>query len=104
VKLEILTTSTGTEFSTDTELYRLMVKATQAMDSGGLVFPMLMMGATDACQYQRAGITVYGFTPGVLPKDFPIAGLAHGHDERIPVSYVESGLPTLWKVVEEICA
>lgn len=104
VKLEILSTSTGTEFSTDTELYRLLVKATQAMDTGGLVFPMLMMGATDACQYQRAGITMYGFTPGVLPKDFPIAKLGHGHDERLPISYIESGLPVLWQVVEQICS
>jgi acetylornithine deacetylase/succinyl-diaminopimelate desuccinylase-like protein len=104
VKLEVLTTSNGTEFSTDTELYRSMVKATRAMDSGGMVFPMLMMGATDACQYQNAGITVYGFTPGVLPKDFPIARLGHGHDERLPLSFIESGLPVLWQVVDEICS
>jgi acetylornithine deacetylase/succinyl-diaminopimelate desuccinylase-like protein len=104
VKLEILTSSTGAEFSTDNEMYRLMAKATQAMDPGGLVFPMLMMGATDACQYKNAGIQMYGFTPGLLPKDFPSVSLAHGHDERIPLSYVESGLPVLWQVVEEICA
>ncbi len=104
VDLEILTSSTGTEFSTDTELYALLVRATKAMDSSGLVFPMLIMGATDACQYQRAGITVYGFTPGLLPKDFPLAGLAHGHDERLPLSYIESGLPVLWEVVKEICS
>jgi len=104
VKLEILTSSTGTEFSTDSELYRLMVKATQAMDPGGLIFPMLMMGATDACQYQNAGIKMYGFTPGLLPKDFPVASLGHGHDERLPLSYIESGLPVLWQVMEQICA
>jgi acetylornithine deacetylase/succinyl-diaminopimelate desuccinylase-like protein len=104
VKLEILSSSTGAEFSTDTQLYRLMVKATQAMDPGGLVFPMLMMGATDACQYQNADIQMYGFTPGLFPKDFPFASLAHGHDERLPLSFIESGLPVLWQVVEEICA
>ncbi len=104
VKLEILTSTTGTEFSTDTELYRLMVKATQAMDPGGLVCPMLIMGATDACQYQHAGIKMYGFTPGLLPKDYPFASLGHGHDERLPLSFIESGLPVLWQVVEEISA
>jgi acetylornithine deacetylase/succinyl-diaminopimelate desuccinylase-like protein len=65
---------------------------------------MLMMGATDACQYQNAGINMYGFTPGLLPKDFPLASLGHGHDERLPISYIESGLPVLWQVVEEISA
>jgi len=104
VKLEVLTSTCGTEFSTDNEMYRLMAKATQAMDPAGLVFPMLMMGATDACQYQNAGINMYGFTPGLLPKDFPIASLGHGHDERLPLSYVESGLPVLWQVVQEISA
>jgi acetylornithine deacetylase/succinyl-diaminopimelate desuccinylase-like protein len=104
VKLDVLTSTGGTEFSSDTELYRLMAKATQAMDPGGLIFPMLMMGATDACQYQNAGINMYGFTPGLLPKDFPLASLGHGHDERLPVSYIESGLPVLWQVVQEICS
>jgi acetylornithine deacetylase/succinyl-diaminopimelate desuccinylase-like protein len=104
VKLEVLTSTGGTEFSSDTELYRLMAKATQAMDPESLIFPMLMMGATDACQYQNAGINMYGFTPGLLPKDFPLASLGHGHDERLPISYIESGLPVLWQVVEEISA
>ena len=29
--------------------------------------------------------------------------MAHGHDERIPVSYIESGLPVLWEVVNQFC-
>jgi acetylornithine deacetylase/succinyl-diaminopimelate desuccinylase-like protein len=104
LKLEVLTSTGGTEFSSDTEMYRVMAKATQAMDPAGLIFPMLMMGATDACQYQHAGIAMYGFTPGLLPKDFPLASLGHGHDERLPLSYIESGLPVLWQVVQEICS
>ena len=47
---------------------------------------------------------MYGFTPGVLPKDLPVAKLGHGHDERLPLSYIESGLPVLWKVVKGICS
>ena len=103
VTLEAIQVSTGAEFSTDTPLYRLLERVTREMDPGGLVVPMLMPGATDACQYQRAGITVYGYTPGVLPPEFPSISLAHGHDERLPVSFITTGLPALWQVVNDFC-
>jgi len=104
VTLEVLNTSPGTEFSTETPLYRLLESATRQMDPAGIVIPMLMPGATDACHYQRAGIQVYGFTPGLLPPDYPVISLGHGHDERLPISFIRSGLPALWQVVTEFCA
>ncbi len=103
VTLEPAYTSAGAEFPADTPLYQLMERATRKMDPGGMVVPMLMAGATDASEYQRAGITVYGFTPGILPEDYPLVKLGHGHDERLPVSFIETGLPALWEVVAEFC-
>ncbi|MBN2549448.1 MAG: M20/M25/M40 family metallo-hydrolase [Anaerolineales bacterium] len=103
VKLEPLTTSTGAEFPVDTPLYRLMEKALKQMDGEGITFPLLMPGATDASLYQRAGIKVYGFTPGILPPEISLTKMAHAHDERLPVSFFRSGLPALWQVVSEIC-
>lgn len=73
------------------------------MDPAGMVIPLLMPGATDACQYQHAGIKMYGFTPGILPPGVSILQLAHGHNERMPISFIESGLPVLWDVVNEFC-
>jgi acetylornithine deacetylase/succinyl-diaminopimelate desuccinylase-like protein len=104
VTLEPLQVSPGAEFPTETPLYKLLARVTREMDSGGLVIPMLMPGATDACVYQQAGITVYGFTPGILPPEFPALSLAHGHDERLPVAFIATGLPTLWKIITEFCA
>jgi acetylornithine deacetylase/succinyl-diaminopimelate desuccinylase-like protein len=104
VVLEPLHTSTGAEFSTDTALYRLLEKSVSKMDRGGITFPFMMAGATDACQYQRAGICMYGFTPGVFPKDFPTLKMAHGHDERFPICAIETGLPVLWEVIRDFCA
>jgi acetylornithine deacetylase/succinyl-diaminopimelate desuccinylase-like protein len=104
VAFELLDASPGAEFSTDTPLYRLLERATRTMDPEGIIVPLLMPGATDACQYQRAGIRVYGFTPGLLPPDYPLISLGHGHDERLPVSFIASGLPALWEVVRGICA
>jgi acetylornithine deacetylase/succinyl-diaminopimelate desuccinylase-like protein len=103
IELEPVYTTSGAEFSTDTALFRLMERRTRQMDPAGLVIPMLMPGATDACEYQKAGIKMYGFTPGILPADMPIMQMAHGHDERIPVSFIESGLPVLWDVINEFC-
>jgi acetylornithine deacetylase/succinyl-diaminopimelate desuccinylase-like protein len=103
IKLEPVYTTCGAEFSTETPLFKLMERRTRQMDPGGLVIPMLMPGATDACQYQNAGIKMYGFTPGVLPPDMPLMQMAHGHDERMPISFIESGLPVLWDVVNEFC-
>jgi acetylornithine deacetylase/succinyl-diaminopimelate desuccinylase-like protein len=102
VKLEPILTSQGTQFPTDSELYKLMVSATQEMDPEGIVMPFLMMGATDASAYQFAGIKMYGFTPGMLPPDISLVKMAHGHDERMPLKYIETGLPVLWKVVNGI--
>ena len=103
VELEVVYSSGGAEFSTETPLYKIMANATRKMDPEGLVIPMLMPGATDASQYRQAGMTIYGFTPGILPADIPIMSMAHGHDERLPISYIESGLPVLWEVVNQFC-
>jgi acetylornithine deacetylase/succinyl-diaminopimelate desuccinylase-like protein len=103
IELDTVYTTSGAEFSTETPLFKLMERKTRQMDPSGLVIPMLMPGATDACEYQNAGIKVYGFTPGILPPGMPIMQMAHGHDERIPISFIESGLPVLWDVVTEFC-
>ena len=103
VELETIYTSDGNLTSMDTQLYRLMEQACFEMDPDGIVLPMMMPGATDAAEYKRAGIKVYGFTPGVYPKGFPWLNLILGHDERIPVSAIRSGLPALWQVVSAFC-
>jgi acetylornithine deacetylase/succinyl-diaminopimelate desuccinylase-like protein len=103
IKLDVVFSSGGAAFSTDTPLYKILEKNTRKMDPGGIVIPMLMPGATDACQYQAAGVSTYGFTPGILPPDLPMMTMAHGHDERIPISYIETGLPVLWEVINEFC-
>jgi acetylornithine deacetylase/succinyl-diaminopimelate desuccinylase-like protein len=103
VKIEPLYTTDGAEFSTETPLYRLMEKATRQMDPDGVVVPYMVPGATDAFEYKRAGIIVYGYSPGILPEGFPMIKLTHGHDERIPISAYRTGLPALWQVVSEFC-
>ncbi len=101
VSLEPLSTTSGAEFSTDTPLYHLLEQVTRRMDPHGVVIPIMSSGATDACQYQKAGIQVYGFAPGITPPDYPLLKMGHGHDERLPISFVETGLPALLEVIRE---
>jgi acetylornithine deacetylase/succinyl-diaminopimelate desuccinylase-like protein len=101
-ELEVVYTTDGASFN-ESPLYKLLEKRTHQLDPEGLVIPMMMPGATDASQYQKAGIKMYGFTPGVLPKGIPVLQMAHGHDERVPISFIETGLPVLWDVVNEFC-
>ncbi len=103
VTLETMLATDGAEVSTSTPLYATLERCTRRMDPRGIIIPFLMPGATDASQYQKAGIQTYGFTPGLVPPDFPTMTLGHGHNERLPVSFIESGLPVLWDVINEVC-
>ena len=103
IELETVYTTGGAEFPSDTPLFKLMETRTRQMDPGGIVIPLLMPGATDACQYQNAGIKMYGFTPGILPPGTPLLQMAHGNDERMPISFIKTGLPVLWDVITEFC-
>jgi len=104
VSLEPIQASSGTEFPVDSPFYRTLEAAARHMDPKGIFVPMLMPGATDASHYQRIGIQMYGYTPGVLPQDFPTIKIGHGNDERLPISFIRSGLPALWEVVTTTCA
>jgi len=99
IELEPLFVSEGMDLPVDSPFYRTLESSTRGMDPAGVIVPMLVPGATDAIEYQRIGIQVYGFTPGVLPPGFPTVQMAHGLDERIPISFIRSGLPALWDVL-----
>ncbi len=103
IELETVFSTDGTQFPVETPLYKLLEQATRQMDPRGIIVPILMPGATDACQYQKLGMKVYGFTPGIVPPGLSVLQAIHGHDEGMPISFIESGLPVLWDVVTEFC-
>jgi acetylornithine deacetylase/succinyl-diaminopimelate desuccinylase-like protein len=59
---------------------------------------MITMG-TDAKALDRLGIPTYGFVPLRLDPGTPFLDLYHAHDERLPVSALEFGVPVLDEVV-----
>ena len=103
LQLETLDTSVGPQVPTDTRLYGLMEESILKMDPEGVVIPYLSPGASDAVEYAKAGIKVYGFSPGIIPERFPYPDLIHSHDERIPIGTIHTGLPALWHVVSNFC-
>jgi acetylornithine deacetylase/succinyl-diaminopimelate desuccinylase-like protein len=80
-----------------------MEKSLRKMDPKGVIIPYMSPCASDAVEYSKAGIKIYGFSPGKLPDGFPYIDLIHGHDERIPIETIKTGLPVLWDVVSEFC-
>jgi acetylornithine deacetylase/succinyl-diaminopimelate desuccinylase-like protein len=60
---------------------------------------MMITPGTDAKALAELGIPCYGFAPLRLDADMPFLSLFHGHDERVPVSALEFGLPVLADVV-----
>jgi len=103
LELEPLDTSVGPQVPIDAKLYQVMEKSLRKMDPEGVIIPFMSPGASDAVEYSKGGIKVYGFSPGIVPDGFPFVDLIHGHDERIPIETIRTGLPALWEVVSEFC-
>jgi acetylornithine deacetylase/succinyl-diaminopimelate desuccinylase-like protein len=79
-----------TESPTDTALWDVVTRHTQAVYPGAKVVPGLIVGGTDARYYRQHGRVAYGaglFSEGI---DFATFGSRfHGHDERIDVASLE---------------
>lgn len=103
VELEPFRVLPGVAFDSDTDLFRLLQQVLLAHDPEALPVPTMISAYTDARHFARLGATVYGFTPGLLPEGTSFAGLAHGHDERIPVASLHLGVRVLWDVVQAFC-
>jgi acetylornithine deacetylase/succinyl-diaminopimelate desuccinylase-like protein len=77
----------------------LMRDALHRADPEALALPMMITLGTDAKALDRLGIPTYGFVPLRLDAGTPFLDLYHAHDERIPVSAIEFGVPVLDEVV-----
>jgi acetylornithine deacetylase/succinyl-diaminopimelate desuccinylase-like protein len=89
------------EWPADAEIVGLMTDALRAADPDGIAVPMMITPGTDAKALMDLGIPCYGFAPLRLEADMPFLSLFHGHDERVPVSALEFGLPVLAEVVAQ---
>jgi acetylornithine deacetylase/succinyl-diaminopimelate desuccinylase-like protein len=87
----------------DTEMYRVMTNAAQAIYPGAAVLPSMSTGASDNSQLRAKGIQSYGVGPASTEADalhYP----AHGDVERLAESSLYPFVQYVWTVVVGVAA
>jgi acetylornithine deacetylase/succinyl-diaminopimelate desuccinylase-like protein len=97
--LEIIKSAPPAESSSDTLLFRLIARSTEAADPGARAVAWMLPGATDSKFYAQLGATCYGFAPVKIGAGTPYGSLYHANDERIPVDGFLWGLRLYTEVV-----
>jgi acetylornithine deacetylase/succinyl-diaminopimelate desuccinylase-like protein len=104
VEVEAVMSLPAIEAPADAPIVDLMRAALQRADPEAVALPMMITPGTDAKALARLGIPTYGFCPLRLDREIPFLDLFHGHDERVPVSAIEFGVPVLEEVVTRFAA
>ena len=95
VEREILDHTVAVSAPLDSSWFEAMAAALRAEDPEAVAVPYCMGGGTDAKAFARLGIAGYGFSPLLLPTEYPFRGMAHGVDERVPVEGLRFGARVL---------
>jgi acetylornithine deacetylase/succinyl-diaminopimelate desuccinylase-like protein len=84
----------------DTDLFRSLVKQSNAVFPGVPVTTYLFQAGTDAMAWRSKGIPVYGIYP------YPISAgdltRMHGNDERVSVQSLQQGTDLIYKTLVEV--
>lgn len=95
IEREFVARQPPVESPIDSPWFDAMAGALRAEDPDAVVVPYCMGGGTDAKSFHTLGIDCYGFAPLAIPEGFPYRKMAHGVDERIPLSALEFGARVL---------
>ncbi|HEX7302771.1 M20/M25/M40 family metallo-hydrolase [Lentzea sp.] len=95
VTREFLEHQPPVEAPIDSPWFAAMADALRAEDPSAVVVPYCLGGGTDAKAFSKLGIDCYGFSPLQLPPGYDYRAMAHGVDERVPVSGLEFGARVL---------
>lgn len=96
IEIERLESQAG-PVSDRSDLYRLLLRASEALPSNPVVVPSLSPGFTDLRYFRKRGAHGYGWVPVVIPVE--LLATIHGHDERVPVDELERGAKAMTRVV-----
>ncbi len=86
----------------DTELVDVIRDVVGEQVEGAIVVPLPVTGFTDSRVLRRRGVQAYGFVPALM--DASLAAGIHGHNERIPVEGLRTGVQILFEVVRRFAA
>ena len=85
---------------TDSRAFKAIEDICFGMDKDRIVAPFLVMGGTDACQYEDVCENIYRFSPFVFGAELLL--VAHGTNERIPVSCMRDGIVFFKKYIKTL--
>jgi carboxypeptidase PM20D1 len=75
---------------TDSRAFNAIREICKEMDPKAIVAPYLVMGGTDARQYEDVCDNIYRYSPFLMSTSLLLT--THGTNERIPVSSLEDGV------------
>lgn len=91
IEVNVLNSKEASKFSPlDSRSFKIIERLCLAIEPRSIVAPYLVMGGTDACNYEPICENIYRFSP--FRADMSLMLLCHGTNERIPVSCMEDGL------------
>ncbi len=102
VAIEVVFRSESDVSDFDTTLVSVIREVVGEQVEGALVVPLTTAGFTDSRVLRRRGVTAYGFVPTLM--ETALAAGIHGHDERVPVESLRSGVQILFEVVRRFTA
>lgn len=75
---------------TDSRAFKVIEEICKSMDPKAIVAPYLVMGGTDARQYEDVCDNIYRYSPFLMNTGLLLT--THGTNERIPLSSLEDGV------------
>ena len=85
---------------TDSRAFKAIEEICQSADSKNIVAPYLVMGGTDARNYEEICKNVYRYSPFLV--DTRLLLTCHGTNERIPVSSLEDGVAFFKRYIKKL--
>lgn len=85
---------------TDSRAFNAISKICKEMDPKAIVAPYLVMGGTDARQYEDVCDNIYRYSPFLM--DTALLLTTHGTNERIPVSSLKDGVVFFKKYIKAL--
>lgn len=102
VEIETVMRSESGASDFNTELVGIIQQVVGEQVEGALVLPVTSVGFTDSRVLRRRGVHAYGFIPTLM--DASLAAGVHGHNERVPLEALKTGIQILFEVVRRFAA
>ena len=91
IEVNVLNSKEASKFSPlDSRAFRIIERLCLATEPNSIVAPYLVMGGTDACNYEPICDNIYRYGP--FRADAALMMCCHGTNERIPVACMKDGL------------